>query len=547
MLQSLMVFPNNNDFFHMGAAMIDDANNVAKLMNTEEIEHYLTSASTSPIQDYLMAPSSNTCHPQQQNQNQRQHQLQFSSVVSSTPMPSMVPHSAPSSPSFPVIKSEDVQQQQQNMEYMMFQPTFDTTTSSSTSVSSQSHHILPSQHSPQQRMMPYADVSLIQQRQHHQQQQQQHAQQLRLQHQQQQRALHEQQQYQQQQMMYEATPNHPTATSMSMTIPVTSAVMSSIAGSTTTVTTTSAPFDLSFQRQPQSSYTPAAHPAAPKRKREESGQMLLLPRQSSPQLTVESSPAISVATAVTANHLPEESSAVTPSRRGSAATTTVVATSSSRLSTSSRLDKVKTTRSTIVTKSSFSSTSSSSSSTEMITATPATESKPATTTARGTTKKASTRKTTIPTPESRESSQQPENTVATETSNGTAIAHLSTSTGNITHPRRAAQNRAAQRTFRNRRKAYIKELEHKVQDMDRTRELMESIHLENQEVWRRLQILEALASQSGLQVPVFPTLTPSFLGNATQSTNGMILMGSSNDEEEDDDEDMSDSYLRQQF
>ncbi|KAF9926664.1 hypothetical protein BGZ67_007996 [Mortierella alpina] len=532
MLQSLMVFPNNNDFFQVSAAMLDD--NVAKLMNTDEIDNYLTSASTSPIQDYLMAPS-NAYHPQQQNQ--RQHQLQFSSAITATTMPPMVPHSAPSSPSYPIIKSEDVQQQQHNMEYIMFPSTFDHTASSAPS---QGHHIVPSQHSPQmqqqqQRMMPFENVSLIQQRQHHQQQQQQHAQQLRLQHQQ---RAYEQQQYQQQ-IMYEPSHSHSTAPSMSMTIPVTSSVLTAIAGPTTTVTTTSAPFDLSFQRQQQSSYTPAAHPAAPKRKREESGQVQLLPRQTSPQLTIESSPATSAA-AVTANHnvnVLENSPSLT---KTSAATASPC---SGRLSTSSRLDKVKTTRSTKITKSSFSSTSSSSSATEMITSTAA-ESKAAAAVRapKKTPAKKANNTTAAAASESRESSQQPEN------GSDALASHLPNSTGNITHPRRAAQNRAAQRTFRNRRKAYIKELEHKVQDMDRTRELMESIHLENQEVWRRLQILEALASQSGLQVPAFPAMTPALLNsnNNAMSSNGVMPMGSSNDDEdEDEDDDMSDAYTQQ--
>lgn len=538
MLQSLMVFPNNNDFFHVGAAMLDD--NVAKLMNTDEIDNYLTSASTSPIQDYLMAPS-NAYHPQQQNQ--RQHQLQFSSAITATTMPSMVPHSAPSSPSYPIIKSEDVQQQQHNMEYIMFPSTFDHTASTAAAATSQGHHIVPSQHSPQmqqqQRMMPFENVSLIQQRQHHQQQQQQHAQQLRLQHQQ---RAYEQQQYQQQQIMYEPSHSHSTASSISMTIPVTSSVMTAIAGPTTTVTTTSAPFDLSFQRQQQSSYTPAAHPAAPKRKREESGQVQLLPRQTSPQLATESSPATSTA-AVTTNHnvnVPENSPSSGTTKTSAAAASTC----SGRLSTSSRLDKVKATRSTKITKSSFSSTSSSSSSaTEMIMSAAA---EPKAAAAVRASKKAPAKKanntTAATTSESRESSQQPDN------GSDALASHLPNSTGNITHPRRAAQNRAAQRTFRNRRKAYIKELEHKVQDMDRTRELMESIHLENQEVWRRLQILEALASQSGLQVPAFPALTPALLNssNNAMSSNGAMPMGSSNDdEEEDEDDDMSDSYTQQ--
>ncbi|KAF9944901.1 hypothetical protein BGZ65_011447, partial [Modicella reniformis] len=101
------------------------------------------------------------------------------------------------------------------------------------------------------------------------------------------------------------------------------------------------------------------------------------------------------------------------------------------------------------------------------------------------------------TSESRESSEQPES----------ASDRLAGHAGNVTHPRRAAQNRAAQRTFRNRRKAYIKELEQKVQEIDRTRDLMDAVRVENQEIWRRFQILETLASRNGVQLPVFPPLT----------------------------------------
>jgi hypothetical protein len=159
------------------------------------------------------------------------------------------------------------------------------------------------------------------------------------------------------------------------------------------------------------------------------------------------------------------------------------------------------------------------------------------------------------TPESRESSEQPENGTGT---NDSTMNRAPGHAGNITHPRRAAQNRAAQRTFRNRRKAYIKELEQKVQDIDRTRELMASIHHENQQVWHRLQALESLASQNGIQIPTFAPLTP-FV--ATGNEFGQLLdvssgqhdmsammnhqMGSSGNEDEEDEDDMSDSHQLQ--
>ncbi|KAG0307578.1 hypothetical protein BGZ98_010379 [Dissophora globulifera] len=501
MLQSLMVFPNNNNFFHMAPSMLDD--NVAKLINTDQIENYMASASTSPIQDYLMAP---TYHSQQQPQNQRQHQLQF--PVST----SMITHSAPNSPPYPIIKTEDISQQQlhSNMDYLLF-PSFDLTPASGSS--HDQHHILPSQSSPQmqqqqQRMLPFADVSLIQQRQHHHQQQQQHAQQLRLHHQQ--RALEQQQQQlQHQQMMYDTnTPSHSAATSMS--IPVTSMLSSVVSGASSssshyapTAIATSTPFfhgptlaqDKSsgpaFQR-PTTSYTPLAHPAAPKRKREDSG------RQVSPQIEGYASSA---------------SSSSSPSL--------VAATEAAKVASS------------LSTSSSNSVRSSSRKATKQSVAAVA-----AAAVAAGL--------------ESRESSEQPE----------MGTSQQQQHTGNITHPRRAAQNRAAQRTFRNRRKQYIKELEQKVQEVDRTRELMETIHMENQEVWRRFQILEALASQSGLQMPAFSPLTPFVAtghefgaglggmersntnnGNATDGSQMMpVMMGSSNDDEEEDDDEMSDSY-----
>ncbi|KAI8360281.1 hypothetical protein B0O80DRAFT_199557 [Mortierella sp. GBAus27b] len=113
--------------------------------------------------------------------------------------------------------------------------------------------------------------------------------------------------------------------------------------------------------------------------------------------------------------------------------------------------------------------------------------------------------------ESRESSEQPE----------TDGSYPSRTPGhtNVTHPRRAAQNRAAQRTFRNRRKAYIKELEVRVSEIDKTRELMEAVQAENREIWRRFQMLENLVSSNGLQLPAFPPMTS--LAATTLSADGV--------------------------
>ncbi|KAF9320470.1 hypothetical protein BG003_006067 [Podila horticola] len=488
MLQSVMVFPNN-DFFNV-TPLLDD--NVAKLINTDQIESYMTS-SASPIQDYLLAPSNMASFHPQQHPNHHRHSTNTQSFPAS--MPSMVSQSAPSSPSYPVKNEE-------GMDYLLY-PSFDLAASSPQQQSSPQSQVLSSQ-SPQQRMIPYTDVSLLQQRQHHQQQQQQHAQQLRLQHQ---RAL--EQQYQ-----------------MST---VTSAIISSIAANTNlmapsfnTNMPTAAPFESTpaFNFRPNGS-TYAAHPAAPKRKRDDPTEESMVP--------VTPPPSSSSSSTVVAPLSPSISS---PSLS--------VSTPTSRISTSSRLDKVKPARSTRITKST--SSSSSSPSTSMI-------SSAATTTASSSSSIKSLTKKTAKKSSSAKDSEDIDSSASIDAS---SAPH----TGNVTHPRRAAQNRAAQRTFRNRRKAYIKELEQKVQEMDRTREMMETIHLENQEVWRRVQILEALASQSGLQLPIFPAMTP-FSGmeaSVGSPYGGHMMMGhshshshsrqhgssSSSNEDEEDDEEMRD-------
>lgn len=547
-MQSLMVYPNDNDFLHM--SILDD--NVTKQLihstdhhnNQHHMENYMTtsstSASSSPIQDYLIAPPTYQ-HPQQQHPNQRQHQVQFPIVPV---MPTMVAaaavaaasHSAPSSPSYPIIKTEDVQAQQR-MDYLMF-PNFDIPSSATTTASSTSS---TSPQMQQQRMMPY-DASLIQQRHHHQQQQQQHAQQLRLQHQ---RALEQQQQ----QMMFDAAaPNHSTVSTMS--IPTTNAMMSNMSANATVPTTTP------FFHPSNIAYMPAAHPAAPKRKREESGQSL--PRQTSPQLLDNTTTVMTTPSNTSSSNIDEPSWSASPSL---VTLPKKISSPSSRPSTSSRLDKVKATRSTKVTKfasssptpssSSIASTSTAAlfSSPDMLASTsPAQESKAT---------RASTKKSTSPSTKKAQSESRETSPISGDSSAAPQSSSPATGSGNITHPRRAAQNRAAQRTFRNRRKAYIKELEQKVQEMDQTRDLMDAIQRENQEVWRRLQVLEAMASQNGLQVPAFPALTPfaSHLNANVSNNNGMMMtshssnpmMGSSNEEEEDEDEDMSDSYAHSAY
>lgn len=124
-------------------------------------------------------------------------------------------------------------------------------------------------------------------------------------------------------------------------------------------------------------------------------------------------------------------------------------------------------------------------------------------------------------------------------------------TGNITHPRRAAQNRAAQRTFRNRRKAYIKDMEQRVLELDQTRRRMEELQTENREIWRRFRVLEGLVSQHGLPLPNFPalTLTSVSSSNATGGSAGAGASGRQSGSEVEDENrggSSSSSTLRQQ-
>lgn len=137
------------------------------------------------------------------------------------------------------------------------------------------------------------------------------------------------------------------------------------------------------------------------------------------------------------------------------------------------------------------------------------------------------------------------------TATTTMITPMQAPTGNITHPRRAAQNRAAQRTFRNRRKAYIKDMEQRVLELDQTRRRMEEVQTENREIWRRFKVLEELISQHGLPLPDFPTLTLTSV-SSSNSAGGSAGAGAggrqSGSEIEDENRGGSSSYstLRQQ-
>ncbi|KAF9897171.1 hypothetical protein BX616_006063, partial [Lobosporangium transversale] len=112
---------------------------------------------------------------------------------------------------------------------------------------------------------------------------------------------------------------------------------------------------------------------------------------------------------------------------------------------------------------------------------------------------------------------------STSTSTSTAIATASSAgpvRTNVTHPRRAAQNRAAQRTFRNRRKAYIKDMEQKVLELHQIRSQFELLQQENREIWRRFRTVESiLVTQNNhnaecghtiTPLPQFPPMTPFF-------------------------------------
>ncbi|KAF9955556.1 hypothetical protein BGZ72_003616, partial [Mortierella alpina] len=524
--------------------------------------------------------------------------------------------STPPSPSYPIIKTEEgLQQQQQNIDYLMYSQPFDLPTPQQ---QQPPQHVLPSQRSPQQqpqqRMIPYNDVSLMHQRQHHHQQQHQ----MRLQQQQFQQYHSQQQQQQQQQLMYETTPTTPdgrtsisSAMSMSLplsvSIPVTSgssALMiqtptsansgnSSSSLFTPTTVSTSIPFfhgspstpPVSHHRQQQSSHhghhpyaaisSPGGviHPASPKRQRQNSmrnQQQHLGLAQLSPS-SIESNSAIGTfsdfsgalasppMSAISHNTIAAAaaiaSATMTPVMSSSSTTAAMTPKSSRRSSTASssrslmntpRFDKVKDSRTTRVTKntSSTSSSSSSSAPSSILAATGIPNAVISTASAIMTNKSMTTRTSTRRTntdaaaaaagvtlaaspnfpqlyqlsPQQHQQQPHPHphhhphpHTMHSQQQHPTPIyTHLPTGTGNVTHPRRAAQNRAAQRTFRNRRKAYIKDMESRVQELDSTRARMESVQQENKEVWRRYKVLESLILQNHLTMPSFPELTPFF-------------------------------------
>ncbi|KAG0232101.1 hypothetical protein BGW42_008394 [Actinomortierella wolfii] len=563
MLESLMVFPNDNHFFNL-PQHFDDG--MAKLMQQQEqIETFIASASASPVQDYLLAPvpsqpsqSALNHRPQAQPQSQPHlspsypsHPLDQNAMAFSNTMPQLIP-SAPASPSYPIIKTESSEehhfqrlrqhqsyqqqqqpQQQQQVDFLMY-PSFEMQGQQSATASpTQPQHVVASQISnslamtaapaTQPRLAPaHSDVELFHQRQQHQQQQQRHAQQLRLQHQhqQQQRMMEQQQQFSQPSFSQ-------SANTTNMMIPVTTTTLSamldavcSAPGSAmpmvqpvenehfvpATIATSMPLFESTHDSfQSQSGYIPKTHPASPTARQRADHETV---RNTSPTL-LDTIPSPTMPVAIVPNM--SASSSPAPAIAAPVSSPSIsTSQSSSRISTSSRLDKVKPSRTTRITKSSSSSTS-----------TLPTDTLPSTTTTTATTaamaraaKAASTRAA-----KRAATTASPVTTEVTTATPITAVAasapaapivyqHLPGSHGNVTHPRRAAQNRAAQRTFRNRRKAYIKDLESKVQQLDSTKAQNEQLVSENQRLLQHAQQLEQMLAEAGFRLqPGMTSLT----------------------------------------
>ncbi|KAG0370405.1 hypothetical protein BGZ54_006426 [Gamsiella multidivaricata] len=488
--------------------------------------------------------------------------------------------SAPSSPSYSVIKSEEGLRHQ-NFEYLVY-PSFDV---QSPPTPQPPHHILPSQRSPhplpssQQRMMSYNDVSLMQQRQHS------HQQQMRIQQQQQQYHSY----HSQQQLMYDPQPTASgrpaisSAMSMSMplsvSIPVTSGSSALMVNSSTSTnsaslfTPTSAatpiPFFgpsfspsalskdeaaamgshkmntaamMAFQHQKRQyssqgniSYSSIAtassttvtptvesgsiHPASPKRSRQNSSHQHAI-AQLAPN-TMESGPGISalpdfpsssVHSATTAANVSPSPSAKRP-RRPSTALSSRTSTAGSPHLVSADDARVAKVAKTSVTSSAAAAASAAASGVPMAMAT-RTPSRVGIAKGPSSTVldqvQAQFLHPSQPQVQARTQPPQPGVIVhythvpTTVTTTVARTAH----TGNVTHPRRAAQNRAAQRTFRNRRKAYIKDMEQKVLEYNQTKAMFEEVQNQNLEMWRRLRILESFVAQHGLTPPSFAPLIP---------------------------------------
>ncbi|KAF9434342.1 hypothetical protein BGZ76_008185, partial [Entomortierella beljakovae] len=530
--------------------------------------------------------------PQQQQQQQQsqldpssqQSNMHFSMVVSPMVVGNL---STPSSPSYPVIKTEEGLQH--NLDYHFVYPSFDVHSPSS----SQQTHILPSQRSPhglssnQPRMISYN------------QQGQQH--QMRLQQQQRVIEQHQYQQYhnshsQQQNIIYDptsATPGRSSITSamsmsmpVSVSIPVTSGSSSSLMANSPTTTSTNfftsagttpmpvftsthpkddgssghhklstAAMMVNLQSQhkrPSTSqslpYSISAsagadpdsiHPVSPKRQRQDSGhqQNLALvqmsptaidstiPDFSAPQNTIATADLSAGATMVIST------STVKRPRRSS--------TSSSRTSTGSGFDPSSDYRANKVPRTSVSPSMPihNSDALDMFEK-PTVQTRTSTRVNRGSAISAPhvLSHHTFAAPQSHSQLQLSQPVEYTHVHSHTHMQpHAyprSGSVGNVTHPRRAAQNRNAQRTFRNRRKAYIKDMEQKVLEINQTRSKFDMIHNENREIWGRYRALETLIIQNGLSMPSFPPMTPFFetdagIAAANASAANALAAGSS--------------------
>ncbi|KAF9186241.1 hypothetical protein BGZ50_002570 [Haplosporangium sp. Z 11] len=473
--------------------------------------------------------------------------------------------STPPSPSYSVIKTEEGFPQN-NIDCLVYSP-FDMYSSSTV----QSQHILRSQRSPQhQRFLSYNEVSLMQRQQHQQRQQQQQQHQMRLQQQraleQQQRALEQQHQHQQylnyhsqsQQLFYDTTSTTPSrsgissAMSMPMSMPLSVPISSSNPNELMTQSPIGTPSSAAFYT-PTSAATSmpffnGSSPTLTKNYPSPTATMMV-PLQHQNRQSSSHAHTYSTASTATASPVPTPATVKPMSRRSSTAG------SPSWSWVGSGIDKVKDSRSTRVTKPTVSSTkpsaavsttaaraaaAASAAAVAAATAVPAPMSASMATSAatvvtpvivpstpspamtRGTAIRTSRRSTrtsadmmsSFP-PRNQPYPMAPHHQHAmpshhTQVPQTMVYTHLPTSTGNVTHPRRAAQNRAAQRTFRNRRKAYIKDMEQKVLEIDRIQTQWQEVQKENREIWRRFRVLEELILQQGLSMPSFPDLTPFF-------------------------------------
>ncbi|CAO3594207.1 unnamed protein product [Absidia cylindrospora] len=111
-------------------------------------------------------------------------------------------------------------------------------------------------------------------------------------------------------------------------------------------------------------------------------------------------------------------------------------------------------------------------------------------------------------------------TLSSESGSDTALESqehpASPSNGNkrksVIDTRRAEQNRAAQRAFRQRKEVYVKELENKVRDMEILKDRLSRLEIENERLKYRVWELEAAPTSTSTSTTV------SASGSATAST-----------------------------